>query len=306
MANAIYKATRDGLADFVSKQAADRVLEDAVASVGSAPEIVDATTMSRLLRGRVRREMERTLPRAAVRRKLADLDARLARQRTEAKRPERGSSDGGAREASPTTAPQPVVPGRRAVTWRFEPADVASEADRRRAFPVAGDPQLTPTSAPAPDPNGVGAPTSDGGSRTASPRVQPAPNEPVPGRAGVAQVAPPVPGSRPRTVTPHVRPDRWIERIAERDAVRQWVWCPPGGPAEGRGMGPDPERVAAALIPLVSVLERHGPLRSLHVRHGRGHVLVGRDRGASLTVAGDDALNLGSIYATFRALEEEP
>lgn len=274
MANEIYTTTRDGLADLVSRQVADRVLAHAVGAVGSTPDIVDASTMSRLLRGRIRRELERTLPRSGVRRQLAELDARLARERVAAKLPSPPpalpASDAG-------LAPARTAGRRQAVSWRREPADVATDGERRRAFPVAGDPELAEP-------------------RPAIPRSDPP-------RPATAVAAAPV--AAPRGHAP-ARPDRWIERIAERDAVRQWVWSPAGGAPEGRGVGPEPDRVAATLAPLVAVLGRHGTLRSLHVHHGRGHVLVGIDRGSTLTVAGDDALNLGAIYATFRALEEEP
>jgi hypothetical protein len=303
VANAIYTTTRDGLADLVSRPAADRLLRDALAAVGSDPDDVDAGTMSRLLRGRVRRELERTLPRAGVRRRLARLDRQLARQRAEALRPppRRGPArrDPGAAAEPPAPPSPPPAPGATAEpapaapVWRREPADVASDDQRRRAFPVAGDPELAAAGdAPAgasvapPPPIPSAAPAASG----PAPAVAPAPS-------AAAPVAPP-------PVRP--RPDRLLERIAEREAVRQWVWCPAHGRPEGRGDGPAPDRVGAALGPLVTVLGRHGPVRSLHVHHGRGHVLVGFDRGSSLAVAGDDGLNLGAIYATFRALEEEP
>jgi hypothetical protein len=298
VANAIYTTTRDGLADLVSRQAADRLLRDAVVGFGSDPDAVDAATMSRLLRGRVRRELERTLPRAGVRRRLARLDRQLARERVEALRPtpHRGSGRREARSAPEPPAPPDATPtpgaaaepAPAAPVWRREPADVASEDQRRRAFPVAGDPELVAAPAAAP-PAGPSAPAqASPGAPASTPRPAPAP---------AATDAPP-------QVRP--RPDRLLERIAEREAVRQWVWCPADGRPEGRGDGPAPERVGAALGPLVTVLGRHGPVRSLHVQHGRGHVLVGFDRGSSLAVAGDDGLNLGAIYATFRALEEEP
>jgi hypothetical protein len=309
VANAIYTTTRDGLADLVSRQAADRLLREAVASAGADPDTVDARAMSRLLRGRLRRELERTLPRAGVRRRLAHIDRRLARQHADALRPapRRGldRQAGAAPSATepPPPAPESEVERRRAdvdappaTVWRREPADVATETQRRRAFPVAGDPELT----------------SAGAAKARPASVAPPPSAPVADAAAGAAAAPaiaPDAAATPRAQAPprvRPRPDDLIERVAEREGVRQWVWCPDHGKPEARGDGPAPERVAAALGPLVTVLGRHGPVRSLHVRHGRGHVLVGFDRGSSLTVAGDDGLNLGAIYATFRALEEEP
>ena len=311
MANAIYTTTRDGLADLVSRQAADRLLREAVASVGADPDTVDARAMSRLLRGQVRRELERTLPRAGVRRRLAHIDRRLTRQHADALRPTPRRGVG--RQAG-ATAPPPEsrsathdgdASGRHddvdttpATVWRREPADVANEAQRRRAFPVAGDPELTSAGRTMARPAAVTPPPSG--------PVTDAPVEDAPvGDTAAAPTAAPAPRAQePPRVRP--RPDALIERVAEREGVRQWVWCPDHGTPEARGDGPAPDRVAAALRPLVTVLGRHGPVRSLHVRHGRGHVLVGFDRGSSLTVAGDDGLNLGAIYATFRALEEEP
>jgi hypothetical protein len=306
VANAIYTTTRDGLADLVSRQAADRLLREAVASSGADPDTVDARAMSRLLRGKVRRELERTLPRAGVRRRLAHIDRRLTRQHADALRPtpRRGA---GRQAGSPPTAPAPTTsaPSRDAAerradvdtppatVWRREPADVATEAQRRRAFPVAGDPELTAVGSTRARPATVPPPPS-----------APVADEPVEDASATPAAAPAPRPQEPPRVRP--RPDALIERVAEREGVRQWVWCPEHGRPEARGDGPPPERVAAALGPLVTVLGRHGPVRSLHVRHGRGQVLVGFDRGSSLTVAGDDGLNLGAIYATFRALEEEP
>jgi len=77
------------------------------------------------------------------------------------------------------------------------------------------------------------------------------------------------------------------------------------GPAEGRGAGPEPERVASVVSSLTTVLGRRGAVRSVHVHHGQGHVMMGVDRGSTLVIAGDEDLNLGAVYATFRALEEE-
>jgi hypothetical protein len=301
VANEIYTTTRDGLADLVSRQVADRVLAQAVGAVGSTPDIVDASTMSRLLRGRVRRELERTLPRSGVRRQLAELDARLARERAAAKRPRRAAAAPESGDADP--APAPTAGRRQTVRWRREPADVATDGERRRAFPIAGDPELAEPRPPSPRPDAPRPATVPAPPAPRGPAVAPPAGAQGAASGAAAVAAAPVAAPPGGAVA---RPDRWIERIAERDAVRQWVWSPAGGAPEGRGVGPEPERVAAALAPLVTVLGRHGTLRSLHVHHGRGHVLVGIDRGSTLTVAGDDALNLGAIYATFRALEEEP
>lgn len=305
MANAIYTTTRDGLAELVSRQAADRLLREAVASMGADPDTVDARVMSRLLRGKVRRELERNLPRAGVRRRLAHIDRRLTRQHADALRPtpRRGASRQAGAAPPPAASPSPArdgdaserhagVDAAPATVWRREPADVATEVQRRRAFPVAGDPELTSVGSTKARPTAV-----------APPPPAPVTDAPV-GNAAAPHAAPEPRAQEPPRVRP--RPDALIERIAEREGVRQWVWCPDHGTPEARGDGPAPERVAAGLGPLVTVLGRHGPVRSLHVRHGRGHVLVGFDRGSSLTVAGDDGLNLGAIYAAFRALEEEP
>ena len=340
MANAIYTTTRDELAGLVSRQVASGMLSRAVASVGSDPTTVDAPTMSRLLRGRVRRELERTLPRAGVRRRLADLDARLAREhgvagsgpgRNRPRRPDPAAAPdvGGTPAASTPSGPGASAPsasaavasapvgrpsegvpqdGARAVlpvppatVWTHEPADTGTFDERRRAFPIAGDAVATrPSTAPT-------VPTPPTTVRTPSvPTAARAPSSAP--RPAVRSAARPS-LARP-SATPHAaarpRPDRLIERMTDDDAVRQWIWSPAHGPPEGRGAGPDPGRVAAVLGSLTTVLGRHGAVRSLHVRHGQGHVMMGVDRGSTLVIAGDEDLNLGAVYASFRALEEEP
>jgi len=343
VANAIYTTTRDELAGLVSRQVASGMLSRAVASVGSDPTTVDASTMSRLLRGRVRRELERTLPRAGVRRRLADLDARLAREhgvarsgsgRNRPRRPDPAAApDVGGTPAASTpsgpgtpaaVAPAPVgrpteglapdgagtvsadsrramLPVPPATVWTHEPADTGTFDERRRAFPIAGDVVATrPSTAPTPPtpPTTVRTPSVPTAARAPSSAPRPAVRSAA--RPSLA---------RP-SATPHAaarpRPDRLIERMTDDDAVRQWIWSPAHGPPEGRGAGPDPGRVATVLGSLTTVLSRHGAVRSLHVRHGQGHVMMGVDRGSTLVIAGDEDLNLGAVYASFRALEEEP
>ena len=75
--NPIYDTVRAGLADLVSDRAADAVLARGLAAAGTDAERVDLPRMSRMLRGVVRRELERTLPRAGVRKRLAALDRTL-------------------------------------------------------------------------------------------------------------------------------------------------------------------------------------------------------------------------------------
>lgn len=217
MANEIYITTRDGLEGLVSHQVADRVLARALAAARSDPDTVDAALMSRLLRGRVRRELERSLPAHAVRRSLSQLDARLDARHE--KRPAARREAVGAEMVAPQTH------------------SALQGAERR------------------------------------SPRALPA---------------------------------AILERISGAEAVRQWIWAAADGSVKGRGAGPDPVRAFRLFAPLATVLERSGAVRSIHVHHGSGHVLFGRHRGSTLAVAGDDDLNLGAIYATFRALEEEP
>lgn len=304
MANAIYTTTRDELAGLVSRQVANGMLSRAVASVSSDPTTIDASTMSRLLRGRIRRELERTLPRAGVRRRLADLDAHLAREHgpTEpgsgrnrprqpgapvASAPVAHAPTSSAPISSAATAPAAV---RAETVWTHEPADTGTFDERRRAFPIAGDVVATRTAVEPTAPIAMRPPPMPTATPTATP-----PAAPSAARA---------PSTVPTTTRP--RPDRLIERVTDDDAVRQWIWSPARGPTEGRGAGPDPGRVVSVLGSLTTVLGRHGAVRSLHVRHGQGHVMMGVDRGSTLVIAGDEDLNLGAVYASFRALEEEP
>ena len=230
MANEIYTTTRDGLAVLVSRQVADGVLQRAVTAAGLDPDVVDARAMSRLLRGRVRRTLERTLPRAGVRRQLAQLDARIARL-----------------DAAP---------------------------------PVAPSPPPAPTPVATPPPSTVAATT------------------PIPASAP--------PPTRPTAEVPALPPEAMLERLGRLDAVRQWIWLPDGKRPVARGVGPEAERARQLLAPIVTVLGRSGAVRSVHVQHGHGHVLVGRAAGATFAVAADLDVNLGAVYATFRALKEEP
>lgn len=361
MANAIYTTTRDELAGLVSRQVAGGMLSRALSSVGADPTTIDVDTMSRLLRGRVRRELERTLPRAGVRRRLADLDARLAREhgreasdggpvrerpraapvadsasdrtgdrasdrtsdrsvasaaspdvQTSGERPTDAPVSGRASRGAPALPARPPLPARPATVWTREPADTGTFDARRRAFPVAGDDvapatvRATPSTAPAAEAperaeRPVPIPPPAAVPVTAPPPTAVAVTAPPP----VADPAPPpVPGSAPPPAQ-RTRPDRLIERVTDDDAVRQWIWSPSHGPPEGRGSGPAPDTVANVLASLTAVLGRRGRVRSLHVHHGQGHVMMGVDRGSTLVIAGDEDLNLGAVYATFRALEEE-
>jgi hypothetical protein len=243
VANEIYTTTRDGLAVLVSRQVADGVLQRAVTASGLDPDVVDARSMSRLLRGRVRRTLERTLPRAGVRRHLADLDARIAR----------------------LDAARPAVP------------------------PPPPTPTPTPTPIEVPE--------------TAPPPARPAAAPPAP-------AIPPAPATPPSTPAPRAAPalppETMLERLGRLDAVRQWIWLPDGDRPVARGPGPEAERARRLLAPIVTVLGRSGGVRSVHVQHGHGHVLVGRADGATFAVAADLDVNLGAVYATFRALKEEP
>jgi hypothetical protein len=249
VANEIYTTTRDGLAALVSRQVAEGVLRRAASADGIDPDVVDARTMSRLLRGRVRRTLERTLPRRGVRRHLAAIDARIAHL--------------GASQASVPAADT------------SEP----SFAEPLLAEPLLAEPLLAE---PLPPP---------------SPR-------PV---AATPPSRPPV-ASRPRRAgrAPALPPDAVLDRLERLDAVRQWIWTTEDGRVEARGAGPDAERARRLLAPIVTVLERADAVRSVHVQHGHGHVLVGRAPEATFTVAGDLDVNLGAIYAAFRALKEEP
>jgi hypothetical protein len=263
VANEIYTTTRDGLAGLVSRQVAESVLRRAVTGAGLDPDAVDAEAMSRLLRGRVRRTLERTLPRAGVRRHLADLDARIAR----------------------LDAPRPAAP----TSTRASPVPIDAPAPPTPAAPAAAP-------APAPD-------------RTDPERASAAPIAPAPPAAPappVARAAPARVPSAPVADAPPLPPDAVLERLGRLDAVRQWTWAPDRGRPVARGAGPEAERAQRLLAPIVTVLGRSGAVRSVHVQHGRGHVLVGRTAGATFAVATDLDVNLGAIYAAFRALKEEP
>lgn len=284
MANQVYTTTRDGLCALVSPRVAEGVLTRSLEGTGASPDSVDVSTMSRLLRGRVRRELERTLPRRGLRRSLQALDQEIhaldAGPAAPAAPAGRSASEGSdAAPARPGAMGSP--PPSQNVDWVLEPADIEPDEVRRRVFPVASD---VDARGDPPDPT----PTMPG-----SDRPTPHPAEPD-GRAAV--VAPP-----PRTQPPA----SLLARLADRDDVQQWVWFAPGRTPDGRGRGPEPSRVASAVKPISRVLGRHGALRSLHVQHGSGHVLVSFDGNATLLVAGDDTMNLGAIHATFRALEEE-
>lgn len=243
MANKIYSTTLNGLSTLVSRQVADAVLRRALRANGSKVESVDAAQMSRALRGGVRRALERSLPRAGVRRVLADLDERAAQLEREER----------SREATEGPAPDGSLAS--------GPIELLGEED------VSAD-----------DEAGAVDPAAAGGAPLAKPF-----------RRGADAPPPSI-----------------LDRLGDQDAVRQWVWLPHGASAFGRGVGPEPSRVRHQLAPLLTVLDRAGAVRSLHVDHGRGHVLIGRTAGAALAVSGDPDMNLGAIYAAFRALEEEP
>lgn len=247
MANEIYNEARDGIAALVSRQAADGILRRAVERHGSDPDAVDAALMSRLLRGDVRRALERSLPKQAVRMRLSEIDGRLPRSVSD-------------------------------VTDVTDVTDVSP--DEGAADPVTPD-EVAPEDVA---PNGV-APTEVAHGEVPAPAPDPVRTRP----AGAPRPPEPV-----------------LDRLGDLDAVRQWIWSPQGGEVLGRGAGPEPRRAQRVVAPLLTVLDRDDAVRSVHVQHGRGHVVIGRSPAATLTVAGDPDLNLGAIHVAFRALEEEP
>lgn len=336
MANDIYTTTLGGLTELVSKRVAEGVLDRALSAAGADADHVDARTMSRLLRGRVRRELERSLPRAGLRRSLAELDARIAPHETE--QADAGSAPstsprGEAGEPASDVAPSEGAP----LTWRHEPADDAELPVRKHAFPIAEDEDVPPEgTAPetAPEATAEGAalegtaPEPDASPRpTALPAVEgravepPTSATPVPASPAVTSTFPsptpqvptsPMPVSAVRAgaagaAAPAAAPApiAAIARLAEQEGVRQWVWASPHRGVDGRGEGPEPARVAADVRTVLTLLERHGRVKSLRIRHGAGEVLIGVAGPSALVIAGREGINVGSIYATFRALEEE-
>lgn len=77
MANPVYAQAHEGLAKLVSTRAATRMLQGALAGQRQTPESVDAAAMGRLLRGRILRELEQTLPRGGLKRQIEALAATL-------------------------------------------------------------------------------------------------------------------------------------------------------------------------------------------------------------------------------------
>lgn len=79
MANEIYRTTHAGLAGLVSPRAATRLLDQALARAGLDPDRLGAGEAQRLLRGRLRRDLEAILPSSGLRRELARVDRRVMR-----------------------------------------------------------------------------------------------------------------------------------------------------------------------------------------------------------------------------------
>lgn len=181
MANAIYKTTRDGLCVLVSPRVVDGILARGLASAGATPDTVDARTMSRLLRGTIRRDLERTLPRRGLRRSLKALDAEVRAQGGAPARDRPPAAEEVDRPASP--GPDDTVPAHREVAWQLEPADVASDEARRQVFPIATDPPPVPrpTSTPA-GPQPAAPPSGTVAHPVATPPAAPASAPPPRGR----------------------------------------------------------------------------------------------------------------------------
>lgn len=79
MPNEIYRTTHAGLAGLVSPRAATRLLDRALRRAGLDAERLEAIDAQRLLRGRLRRDLEAILPAHGLRRQLARLDRHVTR-----------------------------------------------------------------------------------------------------------------------------------------------------------------------------------------------------------------------------------
>lgn len=237
MPNDVYRTTREGLAALISPRAATRLLDRVLQRVDLDAETVDAKAMQRLLRGKLRRELEPILPPRGLRRQLKRLDRAVAE-----------------------TA-------------------------------AAHDP-------PPPDP----APASQGGSP--GPVATP---PPAPASATATLPAPPPAAAEdePPLLAPASEPRHAWQRLVEVEGVHRALWACGDRLVEDRGEGPAADRALEQVLALTRLTGRRSAVRSWHVRHGEGHVLLGTAGDRLLLVQGSADLNLGAVYAAFAALEEE-
>lgn len=77
--NEVFRHAFEGLCALVSRRVADQILRSALKGTGRDPETVDGNSMSLLLMGPVRQELERVLPRRGLRFSLESLSRRVDR-----------------------------------------------------------------------------------------------------------------------------------------------------------------------------------------------------------------------------------
>lgn len=138
MANEIYRTTHAGLAGLVSPRAATRLLDQALRGAGLDPDRLEAGDARRLLRGRLRRDLEAILPRFGLRRELARLDQRVMRLARTATPPPRDAAPAATppREASAEAA---AAPSRASAAAPAGPTPLRPPTPARQPAPHRGD-----------------------------------------------------------------------------------------------------------------------------------------------------------------------
>jgi hypothetical protein len=114
------------------------------------------------------------------------------------------------------------------------------------------------------------------------------------------------PRPRPSAGALRVAPERVLLALAAVDGVAGVaLFDATGQPQQVRGDLPEPDAVGRVIAAGGGLLRRHGDLRTVCVGTTRGVLVAVPVPPAWIAVTGAPDLNLGSVYAALRALEEE-
>jgi hypothetical protein len=168
----------------------------------------------------------------------------------------------------------------------------ASPASRSTPLGTAGLELVAPSDVATPLPDMLpGPPVERRASRTT----------PVPRSVAVRRPRP-----RPAAGALRVEPERVLLTLAALDGVAGVaLFDAAGQPQRVRGDLPEPDAVGRVIAAGGSLLRRHGDLRTVCVGTTRGVLVAVPVPPAWIAVTGAPDLNLGSVYAALRALEEE-
>ncbi|HEX7004815.1 MAG TPA: hypothetical protein VF168_11585 [Trueperaceae bacterium] len=298
MPNEVFLRTRAGLSTMVSSRAADRILEGALKGSGHNPDDVNQSQMRSALLGPVLHELETVLPRDGLKRNLERLAKSLKDEVETARALLTGSI--------PADLSLDAVPSAHTEDLAGRPAGPeAHAAEPQAAGPEAqaAEPQAGGSEAYAAEPQANEEPLTA--------RVPEGPFEAYAGPPAATKAS----AAQRERITPRLlrrladdELDGALTRFALIDNVRLVAAVRADGsvPAS-RGEGLDLELLSRLSRLSLALLAKGGELRSIHLGHSLGQLLLFPIGPDLLIVYGGSELNLGSVMTAFTALalEEE-